>query len=114
MRAKAIRHALPRAIEHGANLIAADDVAVRDGDVFRETRFAKREGTLGTDGIVERGIHGAVGDAHIAAAVDVHAIAVGVDLEVIDGQIINAGGENGEPSAEEDREVPEEDVMTVL
>ena len=61
-----------------------------------------------------RRIHGAIGDAHVAAAVDVHAIAVGVDLEIVDGEIVDAGGEDAEPSADEDREIAQDDVVTVL
>jgi len=39
--------------------------------------------------------YGAVGDiAHIAAAVNIHTIAIGIHLKVIDGEIINPGSHN--------------------
>ena len=36
---------------------------------------------------------------HIAAAVDVDAIAVGVDLEAVDGKIVDAGSKNAAMAA---------------
>ena len=41
----------------------------------------------------------AVGDAYILAAVDVHAVAVGVDLEVVDGEVVDAGKQQAEVAA---------------
>jgi len=54
---------------------------------------------------VLRRIHRAVGDADIPAAVDVETVAVGVDLDVADGQVVDAGGEENEPAALKHREV---------
>src|SRR5581483_8446083 len=61
-----------------------------------------------------RRIHEAVGDAHIAAGVDVHAVAIGIDLEIVDGQIVDAVGENAEMAAVENREIAQDDVVAVL
>jgi len=48
------------------------------------------------------------------AAVDVDAIAVGVDFEVVDGEVVDAGEQEGEVAALEDGEVAEDDVAAVL
>ena len=50
----------------------------------------------------------------LLAAVDVHAVAVGVDGEVVDGEVVDAGEEQAEVAALENREVAEEDVAAVL
>src|ERR1019366_6916598 len=59
-------------------------------------------------------VDSAVGDAYVAAAVDVEAVAVGVDEEVIEGEVVDAGGEDGEVAALEQAEVAQEDVVAVL
>src|SRR5207244_4330965 len=51
---------------------------------------------------------------HVAAAVDVDAVAVGVDGDVVDGEVVDAGEEEAEVSAFEDREITEEDVAAVF
>ncbi len=48
------------------------------------------------------------------AAVDVEAVALGVDEEVVEGEGVDAGGEDGEVAAVEDGEVAEQDVEAVL
>ena len=106
--------ALPGAVEHGAKLVDAGDVAVGDGEVLCGARVAECKGALGADAVVPRRVDGAVGDADVAAAVDVDAVAVGVDLEVVDGEVVDAGGEDAEPSALEDGEVAKDDVAAVL
>ena len=75
---------------------------------------AEGEGGFGADAVVPGGVDGAVGDADVLAAVDVHAVAVGVDLEVVDGEVVDAGEEQAEVAALEDGEVAEEDVAAVL
>jgi hypothetical protein len=42
-------------------------------------------------GVVPGRVDEAVGDADVAAAVDLHAVAVGVDGEVVDGEVVDAG-----------------------
>ena len=69
---------------------------------------AEGKAGLRTDAIVPRGVNGAVRDADVLAAVDVHAIAVGVDLEVVDGEVVDAREQKAEVAAFEDGEVAEE------
>ena len=74
------RELLPCAVENRAELIAAADEAVGDVHVLAGAVVAEGEAGLGNDGVVPRGVDGAVGDADVLAAVNVHAVAVGVDL----------------------------------
>src|SRR6202034_201477 len=69
---------------------------------------------LGADAIVPRRIDRAVGDADILATVNVHAIAVCVDAEVVDGEVVYACEEQCEMSALEDGEIAQRDVAAVL
>ena len=85
------RRAPVRAVEHRAHVEAAHD-AVRDRDVLRGARLAEREGALEHDRVVVRRVHVHVRDAHVAAGVDVDAVAVRVDGEVVDREVVDAGG----------------------
>ena len=101
--------ALVSAVQQRADVVAAHQ-AVGDGDVFGGARVAQRVAALEHDGVVVRRVDAAVGDAHVAAAVDIDAVAIGVDLEVVDGQIIHAGGQDAEVSAVENREIAQRHV----
>src|SRR5208282_2178621 len=90
------------AVEQRARFVDAGHVAVGDGDVFRGAGVTEGKGTLGADGVVPRRIDAAVRHADIAAAVDVDAVAVGIDFQVVDGEVVDAGGENAEVSSLED------------
>ena len=94
--------------------VAAGDEAVGDGDVLGGPVVAEGEGGLGADAVVPGRVDGAVGDADVLAAVDVHAVAVGVDLEVVDGEVVDAGEEEGEVASLEHGEVAELDVAAVF
>ena len=69
---------------------------------------------LRANAVVPRRVDGAVGDADVFATVDVDAIAIGVDLEVVDGEVVYAGEEQSEVAALEDGEVAEDEVAAVL
>ena len=97
--------ALQRAVEYGAELVEASDIAVRDGNVFSCTCVAEREGAFGADGVVPGRVDGAVGDSDSAATVDVDAIAVGVDGETVNDDVVGAGEQDPEVTTHEDREV---------
>jgi len=91
-----------RAVEERAFHVTAGDEAVGDGQVFCRSRVAERKRTLGADGVVPWRIHAAVADTDIAAAIHVDAVAVGIDLEVVDRKVIDAGGEDSEVPAVQD------------
>jgi len=61
-----------------------------------------------------RRVDGAIGDAHVLAAIDVDAVAVGVDFEVVDSEVVDAGEQEAEMAAFEDGEVAKDDVAAVL
>ena len=99
---------LPCAGDDGAEFVGAGDEVVGDGDVVGGAGVAERVAGLGADAVVPWGVDGAVGDAHVAAAIDVEAVAVGVDEEVVEGEVVDAGGEQGEVAALEDGEIAQE------
>ena len=105
---------LEGAIEDRAELVVAGDLAVGDGDVVGGAVVAEGEAGLEADGIVTGGVDGEVGDANVFAAVDVDAVAVGVDLEIVDGEVVYTGEEEAEVSPFEDGKVAEDDVAAVL
>src|SRR5690348_16503534 len=98
-----VRKFFEAAVDYRAFVETAGHKAVGNGDQFSRTRIAERIRTLQTDAVVPRRIHSAVGDPNVAAAVNVHAVAVGVDDEIVDGEIVHAGSENSEMPAVQDR-----------
>jgi len=50
----------------------------------------------------------------VLTAIDVHAVAVGVDLEIVDGEIVDAREQQAKVAALENREVAEDDVAAAL
>ncbi len=97
------------AIEQRATLIARD-VAVRDGDVLSNDRPRQGIARLQDQRIVRRCVDLAIGDGHILAAVDVEAVAVGVDGDVVDGRQVAARHDDGEMAAAVDGDVADGDL----
>ncbi len=108
------RHRLPRSIQYRADLVVAGDETIRNGEIFGAARVSQCERTLWADRVIVGRVHGAIGDAHIAAAVNVHAVAIGIDSQVIDSQVIDAGCKNAEPSALKNLKIAECDVAAEL
>src|SRR5579884_3369676 len=75
---RARRERLEGPVQHRSHLKAAADEAIGDGDVLGSARGAQRIRAFGADAVVPGGVHGAMGDAHIPAAIQVHAVAVGL------------------------------------
>ena len=67
-------------------------------------------GALEHDGVVVGRIDAGIGDAHIAAGVQVDAVAIGVDRQVVDREIIHAGGQDPEVSAGQNRKIAQRHV----
>ena len=111
----ACRHRLPGSIEHGAHLVVAGHVAVRDGDVFRRARVAEREGALRADAVVPGRVHGAVarrarcGSSRCRCRRGWYRSS---RLSMV--QVIDAGRENAEPAALQNREIAQQHVVAVL
>ena len=75
---------------------------------------AQRVIGLQADAVVPGRIDVAVRNAHVAAGIHVHAVAVGVDLQVVDGQVVDARGQNAEVAAVQDRKIAQQHVVAVL
>ncbi len=91
-------------------LIVAGDLAVGDRHVLSRARSAESIGALQDDRIIVRRVDRAIGDAHVAAAIDVDAIAVGVDLDVVDGEVVHAGRQDAEVAAHQEGHIAYDDV----
>ena len=96
-------------IENGADVVAAE-MAIGDGDVFGGASRAEGERTFKDQAVVVGGIDGGIGDVDVLATVDVHAVAVGVDLDVVDGEIIDASGEDSKMSGAIDGDIADGDI----
>ena len=100
-------------VQQRADIVAADQ-AIGNRDVLAGARKPERVGALKDDGVVVRRVHAGIGDADVAAGIDIHAVAVGVDHDVVDGQVIHPGGEDAEMAAVEDGEIAQRHVVAEL
>ena len=105
---------LPGAVEHGAFQVVPADATAGDGHVLGVARMPQAVAGLQADAVVPRGIDGAVGDVHVAASIDIDAVAVRVDLEVVNGEVIDACGQDAEVPAVQDGKVAQRHVAAVL
>ncbi len=101
------------AIEEGT-VLEAGDLAVGDGHVFGFARKSKCMRTLDDDTVVIRRVHADVGDAHVASGININAVAVGVNLNVVDGEVIHSGGQNSEVAGQQNGNVADGDVAAEL
>ena len=108
-----MRFAFERAVEESAFDIAAD-LTIRNRDVLSRARVTECVGTLWADCVIERRVDQAIRNAHVLARVDVDAVAVRVDLHVVDRQVIHTRGENREVAAMENRYVANQHIATKL
>src|SRR5262249_10581001 len=88
--------------------------AVGDGDVLSRTSVPQSERTLRADSIVVRRIHAAIRYAHISSAIEVDAVAIGINHEIVDGEVIDASGKNAEVAAMQNRKISQNDIPAVL
>ena len=63
------------------------------------------------NGVVIRRIDADVRDPDIAAGIDVNAVAIRIDRDVVDREVIDAGCQNAEVSAVQNGKIPQRDVM---
>src|SRR5712691_3414119 len=102
---------LERPIKKRAFVIAAD-LTVGDGDVLGRARITKRERALRANSIVKGRVDCAIRNPDVAAGINVDAVAVSVDLQIVDGEVVDAGGENCKVAAMQDRNITNDDVAT--
>src|ERR1019366_7862433 len=111
--AQAVFRRLHGAVEQCA-FEKAGHLAVDDGEIFRNARFAERAGGLGANAVVNRRIHATVEHGGVAAAIKVHAVAVGVEGDVVNRQVVAAGDENGKMAAVKNRDVADQNIPAQL
>src|ERR1035437_6177889 len=92
------------AVHQGADVVAAHQT-IGDGDVLRRARESQRVRALQDDGVIVGRIDAAIGNPHIAARVQVDAIPVGVDGQIVDREIVHAGRQDSEVPAGQNRKI---------
>src|SRR5206468_5473250 len=93
---------------------ASSNVTVGDGYVIGGAGESQAKRTLQANAIVPGRVDAAIGNTHVPAAVNVDTIAVGVDRQIIDCQVIHAGGEDCEVSAMKNGEIAQRGVAAIL
>src|SRR6266545_1052553 len=86
------------AVQERSDVITTDET-VRDGDVLRSARETESIRTLQHDRIVVRRVDAAVRDTDVAAGIDVKAVAIGIDLEIVDREVVYTGSQQREVTA---------------
>src|SRR6266508_6394367 len=86
------------AVQERSDVITTDE-AVRDGDVLRCARETESIGTLKHDRIVVRRVDAAIRDAHVATSIDVKAITIGIDFQIVNREVVYAGSQQREVTA---------------
>ena len=92
-------------IKHGAFLVATGDVAVGDGDVVGGSCESQAVRIFEADAVVPGRVDTAIGDAHVAAAIDIDGVTIGVNLQVVDGEVVHSGREDRKMPAVQDRDI---------
>ena len=100
-------------VEEGAQLIPRHDT-VGDEDMLAEHRFFQGVRALQHDSVVMRGVHLRIAHGDILTAVDVDAVAVGIDRHIIDRADITSRDDNGEMSTPKDGDITDGDVPALL
>jgi hypothetical protein len=82
-------------IEQRADFVSADE-AVGDRYILRGAREAERVRSFEGDRIVVGGVDARIRDTNVAAGVDIDPVAVGVDGQIVDGEVVDTGREDAE------------------
>ena len=105
---------LEAGVQHGTFLEVSGHGAICNSHHLRRARIPQRVGTLQADAVVPGRIHSAIGNADVPAAIDVHAVAVGIDREIVDGEVVDAGGQNAEVAAVENTKIAQQDIAAIF
>src|SRR6185312_11878083 len=89
-------------------------LAIGDAQVLYRARKTHRVRALDDDRVIPRRVHAAIGNVHVAAGIDVDAVAVGIDLEVVDCEVVQAGGQDAKMPGHEDRDIADDHVAAEL
>ena len=101
-------------VQHRAFFVAAGYITVGDGHVVGGPRKSKAVRIFQTDAIIPGRVDAAIRDPHVAAAIDIDAVAIGIDLQVVDGEVVDASGQDGEMPAVQDGEIAQGHVAAIL
>ena len=105
---------LESTVKHRTYREAAGYVAVANRDILGRACFAKRKRALQADTIVPRRVYAAPGDADILATINVHAIAICVDLQIFKRQVDDAGRQDAKMPSGKNRNVTHRDIVAAL
>jgi hypothetical protein len=64
--------------------------------------------------VIERRVDRTIRDTHILAGIDIDAVPIRVDLDVVDGEIVDAGGQDREVAAVQNSDVANDNVAAKL
>src|SRR5262249_20357274 len=101
-------------IEQRSLFETAGQQTVTDRNHLGRAGVSKSKRTFEANAVIPRRVHAAVDHAHVAATINVDTIAVGIDHQIIDGEVVDARGKNPKVAAMQDGEITKYDVMTVL
>src|SRR5215813_8101974 len=101
-------------IEQRSLFETAGQQTVTDRNHLGRAGVSKSKRTFEANAVIPWRVHAAVDHAHIAATINVDTIAIGVNHQIVDCEVVDSGGKDAKVAAVEDREVTKYDVMTVL
>jgi hypothetical protein len=85
-------------------------LGVRYRDVLRGSGETQRIVALQADCVVEWRVDADVRNADIAARIDINAVAIGINLNIIDREIVHAGCEDREVATVQNRDIADQNV----
>src|SRR4030095_820198 len=86
----AVVFAFEGSVQQRAFVVSAH-LTISDRYVLRGARKAESVRTFQADPVIEWRIDRAIGDADVATRIDVDAVAIGIDLKVVDRQVVDTG-----------------------
>src|SRR5215471_17228241 len=109
-----VRRGFEAAVKQRPDLVGTGDVTIGDCDILGRACISEGKRAFQADRVVPRRVHTAVCDAYVATAIDVDSVTVGVDLEIINRQVVDPRRQNSEVSAGKHRKIAQDDVAAVL
>ena len=103
----------PKSSVQESPLVEPAHMAVGDRNGFTRLCISKSERAFEADSVVVWRVDAAVRDVYIATAIDIHSVPVGIDNEVVDGEMIDAGSENSKPSAMANGDISYQYILTI-
>src|SRR5205823_6845068 len=102
------------AINHRTFFEASSHGAIGDRHHLCRASITETKRTLQANAVVPRRVHGAVRDVNVAAAIDIHAVPIRVNREIVDCEVIEARGQNSKMTAVQNGEITQQYVAAIL